>query len=46
MNQIGLDEINWIKLDQTRSNQNTPNQIDFTQLNVPKYVVIVPTVYM
>ena len=46
MNQIGLDEINWIKLDQTRSNQNTPNQIDFTQLNVPKYVVIVPTMYM
>ena len=46
MNQIGLNEINWIKLDQTGSNQITPDQIDFMRFNVPTYVVTVPTVYM
>ena len=45
-NPIGLNEINSIKLDLTRSNQITPDQIDFMRFNVPTYVVTVPTVNM
>ena len=38
--------VNWIKLDQTRSNKIKPEQIDFIKFNVPTYVVTVPTVNM